>query len=505
MSAGIPFIPHKSDPRTLTQNPRSSQNGTEQKGRDAQDKLGRLVTLTANNSQRPCASSCTATTTTTTTTTVLGNPKNRVSPSIPVSSPATSPIPSCTSPDATTTRPSLQIVLTPHPSTHAQPNRRDLHEGVPIRLGRAVRALKSTPVATTDKTTIPPPTLTAAGVATTASTTPIDCPFDSKVVSRRHAELWTRDGQVYLRDTASSSGTFLNRLRLSPSGKESRPYPLRNGDVIQLGIDYVSDRGKDGTANGDLPIKDSYKAPILTITMIHPPPTSSHTRRPNLAHYFSTVLGTLLTLTNPYARSSTPLPSTPAAHAVPAPDCVICLCPVGPYQALFLAPCSHCYHFRCVRSLVARDAMFLCPLCRQVANLDASVSMESLCDLAGGDDGGVDVHEDGEEEDRRSARFAQMDELHEDDILPPDLASAADPPRASTALVSSGDTTVADLWSGTGKADASLAVQVKEGEEDWKSCPRWSTDSAAPCASSPTTTPARASMASVITRSLSMG
>jgi pSer/pThr/pTyr-binding forkhead associated (FHA) protein len=36
----------------------------------------------------------------------------------------------------------------------------------------------------------------------------------------------------------SSSGSFLNRLRLSPSGKESRPYPIQSGDIIQLGVDY---------------------------------------------------------------------------------------------------------------------------------------------------------------------------------------------------------------------------------------------------------------------------
>jgi len=43
---------------------------------------------------------------------------------------------------------------------------------------------------------------------------------------------------VYLRDVGSSSVTFLNRMRLSPSNKESRPYPLKDGDIIQLGIDY---------------------------------------------------------------------------------------------------------------------------------------------------------------------------------------------------------------------------------------------------------------------------
>jgi hypothetical protein len=63
--------------------------------------------------------------------------------------------------------------------------------------------------------------------------------FRSKVVSRAHAELWLgKDGQVYFKDIGSSSGTFLNRLRLSPSGKESRPYPLKSGDTLQLGVDY---------------------------------------------------------------------------------------------------------------------------------------------------------------------------------------------------------------------------------------------------------------------------
>lgn len=78
--------------------------------------------------------------------------------------------------------------------------------------------------------------------------TPEDCiAFRSKVVSRHHAEIYVgEDKQVtsllkiklYFRDVGSSSGSFLNRLRLSPSGKESRPYPLKSGDVIQLGVDY---------------------------------------------------------------------------------------------------------------------------------------------------------------------------------------------------------------------------------------------------------------------------
>ncbi|KAI3639182.1 hypothetical protein MIR68_002712 [Amoeboaphelidium protococcarum] len=62
--------------------------------------------------------------------------------------------------------------------------------------------------------------------------------FKSKVISRNHAEIWSVNGEVYIRDTRSQSGTFLNAMRLSEPGKESKPYRLKPGDVIQFGVDY---------------------------------------------------------------------------------------------------------------------------------------------------------------------------------------------------------------------------------------------------------------------------
>lgn len=62
--------------------------------------------------------------------------------------------------------------------------------------------------------------------------------FKSKVVSRAHAEIWTEGGQFFLRDTKSSSGTFLNQQRLSPPNQESAPHLLKDGDILQLGVDY---------------------------------------------------------------------------------------------------------------------------------------------------------------------------------------------------------------------------------------------------------------------------
>lgn len=62
--------------------------------------------------------------------------------------------------------------------------------------------------------------------------------FKSKVVSRRHCEFWYAGGRWFIKDVKSSSGTFLNHIRLSSPGTESRPFPVNDGDIVQLGIDF---------------------------------------------------------------------------------------------------------------------------------------------------------------------------------------------------------------------------------------------------------------------------
>lgn len=57
--------------------------------------------------------------------------------------------------------------------------------------------------------------------------------FDSKVLSRAHAEVWTDTaGNVFIRDIQSSNGTFLNGRRLSAEGQVSEPVVLQTGDVL---------------------------------------------------------------------------------------------------------------------------------------------------------------------------------------------------------------------------------------------------------------------------------
>jgi pSer/pThr/pTyr-binding forkhead associated (FHA) protein len=75
--------------------------------------------------------------------------------------------------------------------------------------------------------------------------TPINGYFDSKVLSRQHAEVWAdAKGKIWIRDIKSSNGTFVNGQRLSGENKDSDPHELREQDMLELGIDIVSEDQK---------------------------------------------------------------------------------------------------------------------------------------------------------------------------------------------------------------------------------------------------------------------
>ncbi|KAF2724748.1 hypothetical protein K431DRAFT_132082 [Polychaeton citri CBS 116435] len=105
------------------------------------------------------------------------------------------------------------------------------------------------------------PDVLRIGRQTNAKTipTPHNGFFDSKVLSRQHAEIYaeptsvrqangyggaTTGARVFIRDVKSSNGTFVNGVRLSPENKESEPRELREQDVLELGIDIVSEDQK---------------------------------------------------------------------------------------------------------------------------------------------------------------------------------------------------------------------------------------------------------------------
>jgi hypothetical protein len=91
------------------------------------------------------------------------------------------------------------------------------------------------------------PDVVRIGRQTNAKTvpTPLNGYFDSKVLSRAHAEVWAdRNGKIWIRDIKSSNGTFVNGQRLSQENKDSDPHELREHDMLELGIDIVSEDQK---------------------------------------------------------------------------------------------------------------------------------------------------------------------------------------------------------------------------------------------------------------------
>ncbi|KAL9555818.1 hypothetical protein MBANPS3_002188 [Mucor bainieri] len=171
--------------------------------------------------------------------------------------------------------------------------------------------------------------------------------FKSKVVSRGHAEIWVENDKFYIKDTKSSSGTFVNRTRLSPPSNESKPHQLSNGDIIQLGVDYQGG------------VEEIYRCVKMKIE-INPPAFGKSPSAFGLNSFRS-----LRNISNAANGSDT------------VDECCICLYAIAPFQALFVAPCSHSFHFKCCYPLLQNYPGFNCPLCRSYADLNANVAIDT--------------------------------------------------------------------------------------------------------------------------------
>ncbi|CAO3695622.1 unnamed protein product [Rhizopus stolonifer] len=180
--------------------------------------------------------------------------------------------------------------------------------------------------------------------------------FKSKVVSRSHAELWTEHGKVFIRDIGSSSGTFVNRIRLSPPNHESQGQQIKDGDLVQLGVDYQGG------------IESIYRAVRIRVEINRAEPQNT----PFTRAAFQQLRNTLISPGEELSREI-----TRTAEDEHVQECCICLYAIAPFQALFVAPCSHVFHFKCLRPLVFQNYPgFSCPLCRNYFDLEASVAIE---------------------------------------------------------------------------------------------------------------------------------
>ncbi|MCJ1415628.1 hypothetical protein MMC32_001960 [Xylographa parallela] len=175
--------------------------------------------------------------------------------------------------------------------------------------------------------------------------------FKSKVVSRRHCEFWCSQGQWYIKDVKSSSGTFLNHIRLSQASVESRPFPVNDGDVVQLGIDF---RG------GEEMIFRCVKIRI----------ECNRAWQKSLNNFNLTTHKRLRALGKSDVKKDSDTASTHSS------ECAICLMSIAPCQSLFVAPCSHVWHYKCIRPMLNDHRtwpQFMCPNCRAMADLEADV------------------------------------------------------------------------------------------------------------------------------------
>ncbi|EAW13209.1 FHA domain protein [Aspergillus clavatus NRRL 1] len=179
-------------------------------------------------------------------------------------------------------------------------------------------------------------------------TEPSDAPvgFKSKVVSRKHCEFLYINGQWHIKDVGSSSGTFLNHMRLSQPNMVSRLYTIKDGDIVQLGIDF---RGGEET--------------IFRCVRIRIECNRSWQQQPN---EFNKNTASLI---KNLGKGDT-------ADYSGCRECSICLGSVlRPYQCLFMAACAHVWHYKCISRLIHTPEypMFQCPNCRAYTDLSAEV------------------------------------------------------------------------------------------------------------------------------------
>lgn len=170
--------------------------------------------------------------------------------------------------------------------------------------------------------------------------------FKSKVVSRVHAEfIVDSNGNWFVKDLKSSSGTFLNHMRLSPANLESEPKLIRNGDVLQLGMDF-----RGGVEDIFRCVKmrvELNKSWLRKATQFN---KQAHERLKNLSY------------------------NNEGNEPNQNQECAICLLKIKPCQSVFLSPCSHCWHYKCIRQIIVKSyPQFLCPNCRETCDLEADL------------------------------------------------------------------------------------------------------------------------------------
>ncbi len=95
-----------------------------------------------------------------------------------------------------------------------------------------------------------------------------DLPLEAAAVSRYHATISLRDGEVFLQDLGSINGTYVNGQRLPPD----EPYNLQSGEEIQIGelrlIFYTVDASQADILLDETTQRIAYQVPTFQVELI---------------------------------------------------------------------------------------------------------------------------------------------------------------------------------------------------------------------------------------------
>ncbi|KAF9441980.1 hypothetical protein P691DRAFT_798813 [Macrolepiota fuliginosa MF-IS2] len=158
--------------------------------------------------------------------------------------------------------------------------------------------------------------------------------FGSKVVSRARAEIWVETG-----------GKF--HIRIIEVDYQGEAEDIYKSMKIEVEI------GREWQVGVNV-----FEAGLLTVRC------------------FTTAFKNLKAFAEP-VHSAAGVPHAGKIKALAIPGCCICLFRVTGRQALFIAPCSHTFHCKCIRPILeAHHPAFSRPLCRTYADLEEDVEVD---------------------------------------------------------------------------------------------------------------------------------
>lgn len=136
--------------------------------------------------------------------------------------------------------------------------------------------------------------------------------------------------------------------------------PLLDGDIIQLGMDY-----RGGTEEVYRCVKMRCEFNKSWQRKVNQFNLEIHKKLKNL-QINSDDSPNDKTVTDPITGSTTKVDDLS--------ECAICLMKIEPCQALFISPCSHTWHYKCIRPIIIKSyPQFYCPNCRTMCDLETDL------------------------------------------------------------------------------------------------------------------------------------